>query len=182
MKDCDLCKRAYQFNYGLKGRNADNTRFLFILNRADKRLNTILPGLPTYETALRTSATGSILEQALEYSGLTFERIYITNFFKCLLPQDASPGLEECKNCLTVLNHQIAEFQPKKIIAFGNRPYQNMFPEQAKKQKLTQIIGTTLEYQNTPTLIMIHPSQIWKLLNPEKQRPYFEIIKEFLAS
>ena len=35
--DCNKCKEATDFNAGLKGRNADITKLLFILNRSDSR-------------------------------------------------------------------------------------------------------------------------------------------------
>jgi uracil-DNA glycosylase family 4 len=185
MKHCNLCNQASNFQIGLKGKNTDITKLLFVLHRPDKRITeTFL----NYEAVLRTTKTGYEIDLLLEYCGLNWKDVFITNFFKCTLPKDKNPKKQEYENCLQIFSQQVRDFKPKKIIVFGNQPYKHLFPEQSKQTKIKKAYNQDLMYQSTPTLILPHPSRLWAL-NPQsdrfisdKQMPYFNRAKQFLNS
>ncbi|OGJ16828.1 hypothetical protein A3K73_08740 [Candidatus Pacearchaeota archaeon RBG_13_36_9] len=176
MNKCSRCEQATNFHYGLKGERADKTKLLMLPHRADRRIEEYLEG---YWGALKHSATGSTLDRMLKAAGLEFQDIYLTNFFKCLLPKDRHPTKQEYENCLIQFQQQVEDFQPNGIVIFGNEPYMHIFPEQAKTTPITQANGE-LTYNETPVLVSIHPSQIWKKRNPNLQRHYIERVSAFL--
>ncbi len=176
MKKCNLCKEASNFNYGFKGENADLTKLLIVLHRPDIRITEYFGGSLD---ALMHSATGRILDKILEQAGLDLPDVYITNFFKCLLLQDHRPSPEQYRNCLSIFKQQVEEFEPKAIVIFGARPYKYIFPEERKKHKITEL-KTVLFYNETPCLVSIHPSQIWKKLNSDLKKPHIKRIAEFI--
>lgn len=96
---CQLCSGAYGFNPGLLGKNASQTGIMFILHRPDERAVSTL-GEESYETALRDARTGKTLSGMLGYCGLTWNDIFLTNLFKCVLLNDRQPSKEEYERCL----------------------------------------------------------------------------------
>jgi uracil-DNA glycosylase family 4 len=166
---------------GLKGENAGNTRLMFILHRPDSRaLQTSVFG-GDYETALKNSKTGQTLTEILEYCSLTWDDIFVTNVFKCLLPEDRNPTREEYERCISVLKKQIDDFGPRCMIAFGTKVYGLMFSHRAKYTGFEETAGETLEYKVTPTLVFHHPSKLGTIMSHEKEKHYGEI-KEFLET
>jgi uracil-DNA glycosylase family 4 len=176
MKTCSLCSEASNFNYCLKGERADAIKFLFVLHRADRRIHEYFEG---YWGALKNSATGIILDDILKEAELDFDDILLTNFFKCLLPEDRRPSKQEYFNCLTLFQQQVQEFNPRAIVIFGNRPYQCTFPKRSKLIKITEL-KEELNYEERPCLVSMHPSQIWKKLSPELKGPYIRRVANFL--
>jgi uracil-DNA glycosylase family 4 len=176
MEHCSICEQTHDFSYGLKGERAEKTKLLMVLHRADKRIGEYFDG---HSGALRNSATGTILDRILQEAGLNFEDIYLTNFFKCLLPKDRHPTKQEYGNCLIRFREQTEDFQPKGIVIFGNEPYLHIFPEQAKATPIS-LANEELSYNGTPALVSIHPSQIWKKRNPGLQKPYIKRVSDFL--
>ncbi len=179
MKQCNLCEKAFNFNPGLKGKNADITKLLFVLHRSDTR---IFEYLEDYWGAFVNSATGVILDRMLKKADLDLPDIYITNLFKCLLPNNSRPSSEQYQNCLKIFEQQVRTFEPRAIIIFGNRPYRHIFPEESRRTKIEDISSQVLSYNGIPCLVSIHPSQIWKKINPELQEPYIRKIAKFLKA
>jgi uracil-DNA glycosylase family 4 len=177
MEKCNLCSEASDFNYCLRGKNSDKTGLMIVLHRADRRINEYLEG---YWGALTNSATGIILDKMLIMAGLEFQDVYMTNFFKCLLPKDRSPSWIEYDNCKKILDGQIQEFSPNCMVIFGNSTYKHLFPKESKKARITDQ-DKVLEYNGIPALISLHPSQIWKKLNPGLQKEYINRVSEFLT-
>jgi len=193
MKECNLCKEAYGFNFGLEGNASVKTKIMFVLHRSDNETTEFFGG---YLAALRQRNTGIILERMLQYCNLDFNDIYLTNLFKCLLPKDRTPSIQEYQNCFEVFKKQITEFNPVSMVAFGPTVYEYLFPKNFKEQKLSEVEKKILYCDEIPelvipTLILPHPSYIWKFhpgfntrmwkkLCSEKQEPYFKALKEFL--
>jgi len=176
MRNCRLCKEAFNLNHGLKGDKADKTKLMLVLHRADNRIHEYLEG---YWGALMNSATGITLDKMLKRADLDFQDVYLTNFFKCLLPRDRHPTKEEYLNCSGILESQVRGFLPSGIVLFGNEAYRHVFPESARKTRINQA-DSELDYRGVPTLVSMHPSQVWKKLNPELQEPYIRRVSEFL--
>jgi len=178
----NVCKGAHSYHEGIKGDNADITKLLFVLNKPDKRV--LVPTLYDidYEIALSKSRTGKVLIDILKFCNLTINDVYITNLFKCVLPGDRVPRKKEYEKCVCVLEQQIKDFKPKKIIMFGRRAYEFMFPEHAKKNKLEDMVGQILCYDNIPSLISYHPGMLEQIFKKKQKREHYEKIKDFLIS
>ena len=179
MKQCTLCEKAFNFNPGLKGKNADITKLLFVLHRSDTRT---FEYFENYWGAFVNSATGVILDRMLKKADLDLPDIYITNLFKCLLPKNSRPSSEQYQNCLKIFEQQVRTFEPRAMVVFGNMSYKYIFQGKYSKHKITDVSGQVLSYNGIPCLVSIHPSQIWKKINPELQEPYIRKIAKFLKA
>jgi uracil-DNA glycosylase family 4 len=178
MKTCTSCREAYGYSDGIKGNNYDLKRIMLVMNRPDRRILT-KTFFNDHDIALARSQTGKILVEILREAELGFEDVYITNTFKCLLPGDREPTRKEYENCAKVLEEQMHEFGPRKIIAFGYRTYESMFQEMASQFDFDIMTGATSKYKGIDTLISHHPGMIWKYPH-EKRKEIYEAIKEFI--
>ena len=184
MNPCETpCERAFNYNSGRKGRNADKTKLLLVANHSDSRTtfqaSLIREEGIDYELTLLKTQTGRNLVEMLKSCGLTLEDIYFTNIFKCLLPEDREPKREEYEACLKMLEGQVREFGPRGIIALSHQAYRFMFPEE--KSKHLESIGRVLRYKEVPTFISLHPRRIWSL-PLEERLTHYQKVKEFLSS
>ncbi|GBE19752.1 MAG TPA: hypothetical protein ENG87_03540 [Candidatus Pacearchaeota archaeon] len=177
MEKCNQCLGASNFHYGVRGKNADRSKILFVLNKPDSRTHSLFG----YEAALQETKTGQQLAEILKYNGITFEDIYLTNFYKCSLSHDREPSKKEYKKCLKIFKEQIKEFKPEKIVLFGRNPYMHLFPESSKKENLEKKAGKILHLKRIPVMISLHPSTIWALRAPEKQEIHYRKIQDFLT-
>jgi len=178
-KECSLCKDAFNFHIGLKGKNSDRTKLLFIANKPDSRiLEKVLPNFDSYEMALLSTKTGKMTYQMLRYCGLRFDDIYWTNVFKCVLPDDRNPRKKEYENCFNNhLKKQIVDFKPKKIIAPGEMPYRLMFPD---KGNHTSSLIYTFDYKGIPVFIMPHPGKIGYYSEIRREEEFYEALESFI--
>ncbi len=175
--NCNLCNEASNFHYGLKGTNAENTKLLFVLHKPDSRIiENCLSFTDPYFIALAESATGKNLSRLLSQCELNLDDIFLTNLFKCTLPEDRNPKKTEYQNCLKILNNQILEFSPKKIVVCGRKAYEILFPKDYNKVHDDSSLATIHSYSEIPSFILPHPSsmQIEKI---GKQK-YNSILKE----
>ena len=87
-KNCDLCKTRKNSVPGTGNQNAD---IVFVGEAPGKSED--LHGKPFVGSA------GKKLDEALEYSGLTRNQVYITNIVKCRPPKNRIPNDEEKIMC-----------------------------------------------------------------------------------
>jgi uracil-DNA glycosylase family 4 len=181
MVDCKSCNDAEAFHLGRKGSRADETKLLGVLRKPDSRvLDGYLPGLDALEIEFNRSQTGKKMTEMLKYCHLDLEDVYITNLFKCVLPDDRFPTKKEYQKCKRKnLDKQIDEFKPKKMIMFGNYVSQTMFPGLAKHANHKDMIGEVLNYEGIPSLVFQHPSKIWPY-SPERRQEFYYDLYEFL--
>lgn len=174
-----LCKGAFSYNPRIKGKNADATKILFVANKSDSRaLNPSF--FDDYEITFSKSQIGKTITELLKTSNFTLDDIFFTNIFKCLLPNDRQPTLKEYQRCVKVLEQQIKEFQPNKIVIFGHQAYKHLFPREKEQINHQQMLGHIIYYASKPTLIFYHPG--FKLKpSKEKIEEYNQTFKEFLS-
>jgi uracil-DNA glycosylase family 4 len=179
---CDNpCKDAFSYSQGIKGVNADLAGILFVLNRADSRLLQQSLFNNAHLEAIIKTPTGKALDEILRYCNLSFDDVYITNLFKCLLPGDRSPRRNEYRNCTRLLEQQVDDFKPRRIVAFGNMAYAFMFPGLAAEYRFETRVGQAFAFHDIPTLISHHPSKL-VYFPSENKRWSYEKIKEFLTT
>jgi len=178
---CNKCEGAYSFNQGIKGKNADLTKLLLVLHKSDSRATIpVLPGLgfDDYESAFMNAPTGLVINGLLKFCSLRFDDIYLTNIFKCLLPGDRQPAKKEYENCLPVLEAQVNDFNPSKIIIFGAKVADRML-----KNGYTAIdSGEIHEYLKVPALSLDHPSAPWVRNHFYREKYYFKKALEFIRA
>ena len=173
------------YNLGIIGKNYDSKGIMFILNRSDSRaLNGIASGEglfakihseDSYVRALRLSDTGRLLGWLTQYCGISTDDVYITNAFKCLMPDDKDPKLKDYMICVDILKKQVLDAKPKKIIVYGSKAAMVLLPERTQLDVST---GISMIYE-TPTMFMYHPRRLHDMKIQERQK-YFIEIRNFL--
>jgi uracil-DNA glycosylase family 4 len=131
----------------------------------------------SYTRALRLSDTGRLLGWLTQYCGINMNDLYITNAFKCLLPNDEEPKLKDYMICVNILKKQILKAKPKKIVVYGTKPTQAMWSERTQLDLST---GISTVY-GIPTMFMYHPRKLHDMKTPERQK-YFLEIRNFLKN
>ena len=111
-KNCDLCKTRKNSVPGTGNQNAD---IVFVGEAPGKSED--LHGKPFVGSA------GKKLDEALEYSGLTRNQVYITNIVKCRPPKNRIPNDEEKIMCANYLEDELSIINPKIICLMGNTAY-----------------------------------------------------------
>lgn len=161
--------------------NADAKGILFLLNRADSRLLQQSLFNNTHLEAIVKTPTGKILREIVDYCNLSFDDVYITNLFKCLLPGDKEPKRKQYQSCVRLLDVQIADFEPQKIVAFGSKVYEFMFPAYAAENNFEATVLKVLDFQGIPTLISNHPCKLGSIISKTREKHY-DAIDKFLIT
>jgi hypothetical protein len=161
-KPCGKCDGATYFHYGLKGKNADERKLLFVLHRPDDRIaEPAIALFDQYESALLHSDTGKNLSRLLRNCGIGWEDIYLTNVYKCVLEKNRAPSPEEYQNCLdNQFDEQLGVFNPRKMILFGQGTAKALFPEMVADNKFEQLEGVVSRYRGWQCLILPHASKM----------------------
>lgn len=180
---CDLCgEDATGFQEGSKGKRADITKILFVLHKPDSRImQGVLGGFDPYLTVLSRTKTGAELSRMLNHCELTLENIYITNIFKCTLSGDRLPTKKEYKNCLEFFNNEVAEFDPKKLVAFGSMVFNLMFPDSEKQHNHKGVWAKEFCYKGRPVFILPHPSKTYYYSEEKRVQRFYNPLKTFLS-
>ncbi|EHM12446.1 MULTISPECIES: uracil-DNA glycosylase [Jonquetella] len=81
------------------------------------------PGAAEDESGIPfVGASGRLLSQLLEESGLRRDELFITNAVKCRPPDNRTPQKDELSCCLCWLRRQLEMIRPDGIITVGNVP------------------------------------------------------------
>ena len=166
---------AYEYNPGRKGPRADLSKILIVLHRSDSRalISALpMPDFDSYELTFSRTQTGQIIVRMLKMCGYTLDDVFITNIFKCLLPNDRAPARQEYENCLLLLREQIADFSPRGILVFGEKPSELMFNGKKSQHE---------NYEGIPAFVSVHPSVPW-LRSDELCNSYCQRIADFVRS
>ncbi|MCK4669988.1 MAG: hypothetical protein KAT43_02200 [Nanoarchaeota archaeon] len=174
------CEGASHFHPGLNGNVNGEEKIMIILHKPDSRV--AVPGLfpnQLYEIALFQTRTGKKILEMLNYCGLSRVRdnIFITNLFKCVLLEDKNPKKKEYEKCRPILEEQVREFQPRRIIACGSTVYNHLFPEE--ERTFEERLGKIQEFNGVLTFVLNHPSRKW-MYSPEKKEADYAAVKKFI--
>ncbi len=165
----------YNFDEGVSGVRAGDTRWMFLLHRSDSRA--IDPEHGDWWTAFQASQTGRNIKEMLGFTGHGFEDFFFTNLYKYLLPNDRMPSADEYQRSLAILEEQIADFQPRKILASGAMVHKHLFGDNDFSEK----VGSVRTYKGVPTLLMYHPGRTFRF--PKEQRiKNYSVVMDFLSS
>ncbi len=103
--------------------------------------------------------SGRLLDAMLAAIDLKRQDIYIANILKCRPPNNRDPSPEEVATCTPYLERQIAEIQPKLILALGRVAAHYLLGVDTPLGKLR---GQLLQYGTSKTDMMVtyHPAYL----------------------
>ena len=112
-----------------------------------------------------------------------FEHVYITNAFKCHLPNDRKPRRAEYDACFSEqLVPQIKGFAPNGIVSFGPGPTYLLFPELKSVGEITPSVGLTMQaLDRFPTYISFHPGHLHRQPRETRFNSLYPPIIEFMG-
>ncbi|MCE1254185.1 MAG: uracil-DNA glycosylase [Anaerolineae bacterium] len=112
-------------------------------------------------------AAGQFLNELLKSSGLTREKVFITNVVKCRPPGNRDPLPDELAACAGYLDRQIEIINPKVIITLGRYSMARYFP----MGKISLIHGQASWVNDRMVVAMYHPAAA---LHQSQLRPILE--------
>ena len=109
---------------------------------------------------------GQLLDRMIQAMGLDPERdVYVCNIIKCRPPANRRPEPEEVATCIPYLHEQLAQVDPKVIVALGNTSVAALL---GTKLGITKVRGSWKLYRGkVPVMPTYHPSY---LLRPSAQQ------------
>lgn len=108
---------------------------------------------------------GLLLTEMLRAMGLSRDEVFIANILKCRPPNNRDPKPDEIQNCAEFLQRQIAEINPRIILAVGRVAAQNLLQTDASIGKLR---GSVHRYREIPVVVIYHPAYL--LRSPLEKR------------
>lgn len=142
---CELCKTR---NNSVPGKGGHNSRIVFIgeaPGRSEDKAGEPFVG-----------AAGKKLSEALEYAGISREKVYITNVVKCRPPNNRVPTLSEKESCRDYLESEIALIKPKVICIMGNTAYQSILGG----SNITKERGKFVKKDGNTYFLTVHPAAV----------------------
>ena len=107
--------------------------------------------------------SGQLLDRMLAAIGIAREQVYITNIVKCRPPNNRDPKVEETQKCRAFLDAQIAQLNPRVILAVGRVSAHNLLDSQLPVGKLIREMHR-LPGSDIPLKVTYHPAYL--LRNP----------------
>lgn len=109
---------------------------------------------------------GQLLDKMIKAMGLDPEKdVYVCNIIKCRPPNNRRPEPDEVAMCIPYLHEQIAQVDPKVIVALGNTSVGTLL---GTTLGITRVRGTWKLYRGKiPVMPTYHPSY---LLRPSPQQ------------
>lgn len=157
---CSLCETRTQTVFGVGSHHAS----WMLIGEAPGQ-NEDLQGEPFVGKA------GQLLTEMLRAIGLRREEVYIANILKCRPPNNRDPQAEEVAACHRFLQRQIAQLQPKIILAVGRIAAQNLLKTQ---QPLAKLRGQQHRLENIPLVVVHHPAYLLRALT-EKAKAWDDL-------
>ena len=117
---------------------------------------------------------GQLLTKMIEAMGFTREEVFIANIVKCRPPDNRPPTPEEMDTCIPYLKRQIAQLQPKVIVALGATSVQGLLGLTG----ITKLRGRWHTYEGIDLMPTLHPAYL--LRNPPAKKDVWADLQEVL--
>jgi DNA polymerase len=94
------------------------------------------------------------------------EDFHLLNMLKCRPPGNRDPYMEELRNCLPFLMHQLAAIKPKVIVCMGRYAQAFVLQKQPRAIRVTHNVGKVVKIKRTiknakpKALLTFHPSYV----------------------
>jgi uracil-DNA glycosylase family 4 len=162
---------------------------MFISHRGDERV--IQPCLfnNPHLQALGETDSGRALAFLLDYCKLTMDDVYLTNVLKCLLPQDIEPEEQAYRACISHLEREIQQLNPRAIVIFGREAFDSIFEYMGQRLHYhgqspmprlnfnARLLRAEIRLDNIPTLVMNHYCRIHRIKKDQEA----QVLKDFLV-
>jgi DNA polymerase len=109
--------------------------------------------------------------------GLARNQVYIANILKCRPPENRTPSLEECVNCVGYLEQQIAIIRPEFICMLGLVAAQTLLET---TQSLGRLRGRWHTYRGIRTIVTYHPAYL--LRSPAFKKQAWEDLQTLMKA
>jgi len=100
---------------------------------------------------------GKLLDLLLLTAGFPRGSVYICNTLKCRPPQNRNPLPDELGACARFLKAQLAEIQPKVLLAIGKFAAQSLV---GSEDSISRLRGRLFRYQGIPLVVSYHPAYL----------------------
>lgn len=133
------------------------------------------PGADEDEQGLAfVGRAGQLVTKMITAMGFQREDVFIANILKCRPPDNRPPTPEEMATCLPFLKRQIAEVQPKVIVALGATAVLGLL----NLTGISQLRGKWLSFEGIDLMPTYHPSYL--LRNPVMKKEAWADLQEVL--
>ncbi len=133
------------------------------------------PGADEDEQGLAfVGRAGQLVTKMIGAMGFTREEVFIANILKCRPPDNRPPTPEEMAICIPYLKRQIAEIQPKVIVALGATAVLGLL----NLTKISELRGKWQTFEGIDLMPTYHPSYL--LRNPVMKRVAWQDLQEVL--
>jgi DNA polymerase len=148
-----------------------------VFGEGDRQPDWLCVGDPPVEVELHRGAPfagdeGKLLDNMLLAVGASRRRgAYLTNAFKCRLPDDREREAEEAARWSLVLQRQVELLRPKVILAMGRFAVQMLLQANEPPGRLR---GRVHRYGDVPVVVTFHPKYLLHNL-PDKGRAWADL-------
>ncbi|MCC2633164.1 MAG: Uracil glycosylase superfamily protein [Ramlibacter sp.] len=148
-----------------------------VFGEGDRQPDWLCVGDPPVEEELRRGAPfagdeGKLLDNMLQAVGASRRRgAYLTNAFKCRLPDDREREAEEAARWALVLQRQVELLRPRVILAMGRFAVQMLLQVNEPPGRLR---GRVHRYGDVPVVVTFHPKYLLHNL-PDKGRAWADL-------
>ena len=148
-----------------------------VFGEGDRQPDWLCVGDPPVEEELRRGAPfagdeGKLLDNMLQAVGASRRRgAYLTNAFKCRLPEDREREPEEAAQWALVLQRQVELLRPRVILAMGRFAVQQLLQSNEPPGRLR---GRVHRYGDVPVVVTFHPKYLLHNL-PDKARAWADL-------
>lgn len=148
-----------------------------LFGEGDRQPDWLCVGDPPVEEELRRGAPfagdeGKLLDNMLQAVGASRRRgAYLTNAFKCRLPDDREREAEEAARWAMVLQRQVELLRPRVILAMGRFAVQMLLQANEPPGRLR---GRVHRFGDVPVVVTFHPKYLLHNL-PDKGRAWADL-------
>ncbi len=191
--DCTLCKKLCEHanNICIPGDGPDNAEIMLVGEAPGKQED-------RQELPFVGEIGQFLWDRILPAAGLDGNDLYMSNSARCWPPnKNRRPTARELQNCRQYLEAEIAEVQPRVIVALGNAPmasllgmiYKSTIDDQGNKTKEGKVSGITKwrgkkiwsrEF-NCWIVPTFHPSYVYRAFAEDGSRYSFNLITDDIA-
>lgn len=155
VEHCSRCPLSRGRRRSVMGKGSLESKILFVAEAPGEQEDK--EGIPF------VGRSGRVLDELLEYAGMSREEIYLTNVVKCRPPKNRDPFQEEQKACIEYLKYETLLLKPKMIVCLGRIAAQRII---SPDYRITREHGTFLFRKDTWLTAVYHPSAM--LRDPSK--------------
>jgi uracil-DNA glycosylase len=147
---CTRCPLFSSKNCDVSGSGNIASEIMFIGEAPGKKEDEL--GIPF------VGAAGRFLDEMLAETGLSRDKVFITNLIKHRPPKNRDPVLDEIQACWPYLKKQIEIINPCLIVFLGRHALNRLFPELKISEVHGEVFSRSIEGRKYNFLPLYHPA------------------------